>query len=494
MSSRVRLVPMDRRANATSGRSDWFTVEEASEILDVSPQYVRKLLAGGKLAGSKLGGRWITSIEALNSIELASEVGTINPPDIARKSRAQRSLKSLSFFTGAMGLDLGLERVGIEPILACEVDPAARATIRRNRPDLALIGDIRDYSAQRIREAALLGPDEEIDLVVGGPPCQAFSSAGRRQGFSDERGNVFLEFIDRALELRPKFIVIENVRGLLSAALKHRPINQRGKNFPSLSLAEQPGSALFAVLRRLRAAGYGVSFNLYNAANFGSAQKRERIVIVCSRDGTVLQHLRPTHSETGEFRLPAWRTVAEAFQGLEDVTHEHVNFPERRLRYYRLLGPGQYWRHLPPQLQEEALGKAFYSGGGKTGFMRRIAWDEPSPTLVTHPAMPATDLCHPEENRPLSIQEYMRLQDFPDDWFVEGTLLDKYRQIGNAVPGRLGSAIGQLLLNHLSGENPTPPLGFRFSRYNHTDERSWEEAFRERVSPSEQVSLFELVS
>ncbi len=149
-----------------------------------------------------------------------------------------------------MGLDLGLEKEGIQVLLACEIDAAARKTIEINRPDMALIGDIRDYSAAEIREKAGLSLTDEIDVIVGGPPCQAFSSAGKRQGFNDERGNVFLTFIDLITELKPRFAVIENVRGLLSAPLKHRPHEMRGKNLPPLSQDEQRGGALLFITQR----------------------------------------------------------------------------------------------------------------------------------------------------------------------------------------------------------------------------------------------------
>ncbi|MGL5134117.1 MAG: DNA cytosine methyltransferase, partial [Planktothrix sp.] len=217
-------------------------------------------------------------------------------------------LKALSFFSGCMGLDLGLEREGIEILLACELDRAARKTIETNRPDLPLIGDIRDYSATEIREKAGLSLATEIDIIVGGPPCQAFSSAGKRQGFNDERGNVFLKFIDLITELQPRFAVIENVRGLLSAPLQHRSHDMRGKNFPSLSQDEKRGGALLFIIQRLKEAGYSISFNLYNAANFGSPQQRERVIITCNRDGEKLPYLTPTHSEKELYGLTLWRT------------------------------------------------------------------------------------------------------------------------------------------------------------------------------------------
>lgn len=302
---------------------------------------------------------------------------------------------------------------------------------------------------------------------------QAFSSAGKRQGFNDDRGNVFLTFIDLLTELRPRFAVIENVRGLLSAPLQHRPHEMRGNHHPSLCQDEQRGGALLFITRRLREAGYGISFNLYNAANFGSPQKRERVVIACSRDGEKLPYLTPTHSETELYGLLKWRTLREVIEELPQDKHHFVKFPEKRLKYYRLLKSGQYWRDLPVELHQEALGASYHAGGGKTGFYRRLAWDKPAPTLVTHPAMPATDLAHPEADRPLSIEEYKRIQEFPDNWIIAGSLLEQYRQVGNAVPCSLGRAIARMLLTHLKGEIPISYPDFPYSRYHRTDDVSW---------------------
>lgn len=118
-----------------------------------------------------------------------------------------------------------------------------------------------------------------------------------------------------------------------------------------------------------------------------------------------------------------------------------------------MLKPGENWRNLPKELQPEAMGNSYHLGGGKTGFYRRLDWDSPSPTVVTHPAMPATELAHPTENRPLSIQEYKRIQEFPDDWVIEGSLLDKYKQIGNGGSRRAGQGNRQ--------DNRRPPPGSR---------------------------------
>ena len=138
-----------------------------------------------------------------------------------------------------------------------------------------------------------------------------------------------------------------------------------------------------------------------------------------------------------------------------------------------MLKPGQNWRNLPIELQPEALGKSYYLGGGKTGFFRRLAWDRPAPTLVTHPAMPATDLAHPEEDRPLSVQEYKRVQEFPDNWIIEGSILDRYKQIGNAVPISLGKAVGVCLRNALNNQQITQIDDFKYSRYTKTSDILW---------------------
>ncbi len=450
------------------------SVEDAARELRCSQQYIRSLIRANRLAAERVGRTWVVPVDAVQMFREQTERSKVS--DHKRKGRAASGrIVALSFFSGALGLDLGLEQAGIEVLLASEIDGPTRETITMNRPDIGLIGDIRDYSAGEIRGLAGLEAKEEIDLIVGGPPCQAFSTAGKRQGFEDARGNVFLTFIERILELRPKYAVIENVRGLLSAPLAHRPHERRGFGYPPLTPDEEKGGALLYILQKLRAGGYGVSFNLYNAANFGTPQKRERVVIVCSRDGRKLPYLTPTHSENGDFNLPKWRTVREAFRGLPKSGHNFVVFPEKRLRFYRMLKPGQYWKDLPKKFHAEALGNAIHAGGGRTGFLRRLPWEEPSCTVVTHPAMPATDLAHPEEDRPLSVQEYKRLQEFPDEWKLSGSIVDQYRQIGNAVPSSLGAAIGRLIVSDLRKQKITVVPSFAYSRYKFTDEESWEE-------------------
>ncbi len=460
---------------------DVISTKDVATQLEISEQRARALLRSGALEGRQVGKQWITTNEAVNAY---AKFGGVAPPeDRPRKPGKLPKVKALSFFSGAMGLDQGLEKSGIHILLACEMDKACRRTITANRPDIGLIGDIWKYEARAIKEMAGLSVDDEIDVIVGGPPCQSFSTAGARRGLKDERGNALLRYVELIIELKPKYAVIENVRGLLSAPMNHTPHADRIDGWEP-GLEERPGGALMHVLGMLRSAGYGVSFNLYNAANFGVPQSRERVILVCSRNGEKLPHLNPTHTQDSSHGLPKWRTLRDALNGLDPKSGDHQDFPEDRLRFYRMLGSGQYWKHLPISLHREALGASLDSGGGKTGFLRRLDWDKPSCTLVTSPCMPATDICHPTEDRPLSVQEYKRIQQFPDEWIVCGSITDQYKQIGNAVPVGLGEAVGNAILAHMKGKNKKPPIGFSFSRYKATDEVSWEQKIKGSIGAS----------
>ena len=463
------------------------SISHAAKLLNVSVQRVRTLCRNGDLIARKLGSFWLISQESVEryGLKTAHKIAEDHPA-YCTSTKTKRKPIALSFFSGAMGLDLGVEKAGFEIRLACEHDKYCRQTIALNRPNTALLGDISEHSAVDIRAAANLKESDEIDLIMGGPPCQAFSTAGKRKGFNDIRGNVFLKYIDLALELNPNYIVIENVRGLLSCPMEHRPHDQRGSTFPDLSTDELKGGALNFIINRLEAAGYGFSFNLYNSANFGTPQVRERVIIICSRDGNEPPYLTPTHSGNGELELPRWRDLKSCITNIEK--HHHLNFPEKRLHYYRMLKSGQNWRNLPVELQKEAMGKSYYSGGGKTGFLRRLDWDKPSPTLVTHPAMPATDLAHPVENRPLSIEEYKRIQEFPDNWELAGPLIQQYKQVGNAVPASLGLAVGKLIKALLASEALTGTSDFPFSRYRNTSHTEWIEVFEKQVKVHNQVA------
>ena len=397
-----------------------------------------------------------------------------------------KKIKALSFFSGAMGLDIGLEKAGIDVILACESEKFIRETIKLNRPKIKVLEDINNYSAKEIRKEAGLKSKEKIDLIVGGPPCQAFSTAGKRLSINENRGIVFIKYLELIKELNPTYFVIENVRGLLSVPLKHVPHDKRkGK----LKTKEEKGGTLNYILNYLNNIGYKVSFNLYNSANFGSPQIRERVIIIGNKKEK-LPYLTPTHSQHGEFGLKPWKTFKAAVKGLHNINHDYVKFPEVRLKYYKKLKEGQNWRNLPLKLQKEALGNSYYLGGGKTGFLRRLGWNKPSPTLVTDPMMPATDLAHPVENRPLSIQEYKRIQEFPDDWKLAGSIRNQYKQIGNAVPVSLGKAIGKLIAYHALRKKIIIINNFKYSRYLNTSDLDWHKNIDKKVALNQKTFNF----
>ena len=371
----------------------------------------------------------------------------------------------ISLFSGAMGLDLGLEVAGLDIALALECSSFPVATIVRNRPSLPLIDKpIEDVSSFEILQAAQLTAGQAF-AVVGGPSCQVFSTAGQRRSLADPRSSMFRHFVRVIREIRPKFFVMENVRGLLSAAVRHRPLKQRGPGYPPLEKEEQLGSAFRVVAETLRGLGYYCVFDVLNAADYGVPQTRQRLVIVGSRDGKKVRMPEPTHHSDGADGLPKWRTLGEALEGLDEDRPDFYLFCPSKARYLRLISEGGNWRQLPEELKSMALGQAFHSWGGRSGFFRRLSRKRPSPALTTRPDSKATTLCHPTELRPLSVGECARIQQFPDDWLFEGTVRKKYEQVGNAVPIGLGTAIGKSLIVAARSHAREERLG-RFETFN----------------------------
>lgn len=367
----------------------------------------------------------------------------------------------ISLFSGAMGLDLGLEAAGFEVVTALECDPHAAETIRINRPNLPVIPKkLEDVTTKEILGKAGLKAGGDF-IVVGGPSCQAFSTAGRRESLGDAqgRGGLFREFIRVVRESRPRFFVMENVRGLLSAAIKHRPLLERGPGHPGLLPDEELGSALRLVTTELRALGYYVTFDLLNTADYGVPQTRQRLVFIGSRGGENIQIPSPTHCGRGKDGLPKWVTLRTALKGLNEKNPAFYNFAPGKEKYLKLVPEGGNWRDLPEALKEEALGKAYASWGGRSGFFRRLSWDKPSPALTTRPDSKATVLCHPTELRPLTVGEYARIQQFPDNWQFSGSVREQYKQVGNAVPLGLGEAIGQAIKKAMASKRAPRPLG-----------------------------------
>lgn len=373
------------------------------------------------------------------------------------------SLTVVSLFTGAMGLDLGFEAEGFEVRLAVEKDPRAVETIEANRPRLPIIDrDIADVTTDEILEKANLQPGEAT-VLTGGPPCEPFSTAGRRLSVQDRRANAILEFMRVVNEARPRFFVFEQVPGFIRAAKRHISFYERvrkEKEGEELAPEERLGSAFDELMAAFEGTGYTVSFDhaspsssLLNAADFGTPQKRKRFILVGARQPPLPPLPTPTHGDPGSHEVSLgvrqqWMTLREAVNDLSDPCPEHLNFPSSWERFLDQVPPGGCWRDLPPELHEMALGGAYDAEGsglkgGRTGFLRRLSWDKPAPTVVDRPNTRAGCLCHPDELRPLSVREYARLQRFPDEWIFKGPLTARYQLIGQATPLPLATAIAR---------------------------------------------------
>jgi DNA (cytosine-5)-methyltransferase 1 len=356
------------------------------------------------------------------------------PSEDAQLENARHPYPVVSLFSGAMGLDLGLEQAGLRLAVAQDVDRWCVETMRRNG-HTAIDGDIRDWlstdpSARFLTDAAGIKASQ-VFAVVGGPPCQPFSTAGRRLGADDERGQLYENFVQVVKALRPRFFIMENVKGLASMPTS----------------TEDPDSVplLQTILSAFDAAGYKTVHGVLDAVHYGTPQFRERLVIVGSRDAEDIFLPLPSHFPFHQDPAMRWRTVADALHGLK-AAGPHATLSPQAAHYLAMVPAGGNWKNLPSHVAKEAMGGAYESGGGKVGFFRRLNWHEPSPTLVTAPNQKATMLCHPTELRPLSVKEYARIQAFADDWVFEGKVADAYRQIGNAVPVPLGRALGQMLI------------------------------------------------
>ena len=338
----------------------------------------------------------------------------------------------LSLFSGGMGLDIGLEQTCRFEISACiEKIPAFCQTIRLNR-------DAGRTQSRTLRvyedDISLLDPQVimndlglqsgEIDLLVGGPPCQSFSTTGRRGTIQDPRGTLLWQFLRFVEHLKPKMFIMENVRGLMSAALRHRPIKERPeKGGPPLAPDEEPGSVIRLFIEDLHNT-YRMDCFEVNAVNYGAPQLRERVLFIGNRYNRLVEFPRPTHGEavagaSSEFpglfdngvnnKLEPFKTLGQALCGLKETVPVIMDFSPRKKKYLEMIPPGGNWRCLPEQIAQEAMGKAYYAKGGRSGWWRRLSLDLPAPTILTMPNHAGTALCHPTEVRALTLRECARV-------------------------------------------------------------------------------------
>ena len=364
----------------------------------------------------------------------------------------------VSLFSGAGGLDLGLEAAGWRVRAQVEMDIDCVETLSRHaehskRDPLIVHSRIEDVSPARLRKSVGLRRGE-LSLLAGGPPCQPFTTTGLRRAISDRRASTaFPTYISFVAEFLPRALLIENVDGMLSAALRHRPLARRSMR--PLAPNERKGAFLHWLLGQLVGLGYSVTWGVVEAADYGVPQRRQRAVLIGVRNGKSCFLPEPTHGAPG---LPRVRTLRDAFQGVS--TDSPVQpLSERKRLVFDMVPPGGNWRDLPVRVRRSTMGAAWRAEGGKSGWWRRLALDAPAATILGMPDHSSTGLIHPDETRCLSVAECAAIQSFPSWVTFAGRPRSQYQQIGNAVPPLLAEALGRAIADHLRGRRqPYPPI------------------------------------
>lgn len=355
-------------------------------------------------------------------------------------------LSGISLFSGAGGLDIGIRKSGFDVLACIEIDPHACDTLReavidQNHSTQVIEQDIRRVNPEELMQSLLLAPGE-LDLLFGGSPCQSFSQMGKMGSIGDERGLLLFEFIRFAKALQPKVILIEQVKGVLTAKDSHG----------------ESGGVLKLLLNELASIGYLARYKVLNAANYGVPQLRERVFLVATNTGRTFDFPPETHSDPKQnslFQLQPWRTLQDALQGLRTPTLRGESQP--RDSHFDITPRGDKLRiagvpegqHLSAQMHLPASQRGGLSKKDTTKF-RRLAWCKPSLTLRC-----GETFYHPTEDRYLTPREYMRIHGYPDSYYLIGPIrgrtgtvkvLDQHRLVANSVPPPLGEIIGKAII------------------------------------------------
>jgi DNA (cytosine-5)-methyltransferase 1 len=413
---------------------NYYTIGETAEILSISKVTLRRWDKNGKLKSVRLPNNY--RVYTPESLEKYTQGVSIFDMEVLDEYHYTpiKPYSVLELFAGAGGLALGLEKAGLSCKLLVELDRWACSTLRENRPNWNVVeGDVSKQSFLQYKG--------KIDVVTGGFPCQSFSYAGKKLGLEDARGTLFYEFARAVKETQPLMCIGENVKGLVT---------------------HDNGKTLESMIHILDELGYDVvGSEVLKAAYFNVPQKRERLFLVGVKRGAGISFNYPKPSKE---MLPLSAALKAGSLYSTDVPASPGQvYPVRKKEIMDMIPPGGYWRDLPENIQKEYMLKSFYLGGGKTGMARRISWDEPCLTLTTSPAQKQTERCHPDETRPFTVNEYARIQTFPDDWGFQGSTNQIYKQIGNAVPVNLSYAIGKEIVKSLNEYTIREELKDRFS-------------------------------
>jgi DNA (cytosine-5)-methyltransferase 1 len=358
----------------------------------------------------------------------------------------------ISLFAGAGGLDLGLETAGFQTVAAIDLDADCCESLSKNQAaDISIPGSaeraylkgsrlvhspIEEVAARHFRPASA-SATWRPDLLAGGPPCQPFSSSGKQHSLNDPRGRLFEDFVRLAQALRPRLILFENVRGLVTA---------RGPN-------GKPGEALRLVLQTLESIGYATSCAVLNAADYGLAQRRVRLFILASQYAPLPRFPAPTHAEQGGADLfesrKRWISLGEFLAGQPPPRPEELTRP----------GP-----NLERQLRGVPEGSGLKSPGPKEPTRPGGHWGYKQGTFIADSSKPARTVTAASTQdwvrlpdgslRRLTFRECAALQGFPPEWKFVGTKASQFRQVGNAVPSVFGRVLGKALLDALETQRP----------------------------------------
>ena len=327
------------------------------------------------------------------------------PKKLIIKKKIKQKPTFIEVCSGCGGLSSGFINKGFKPIFLNEINKTFCDTLEANHSGVKILN-------QSMEDLNLEPYINSVDILMGGVPCQSFSQAGKRKGLKDKRGNLILTFIKMIEKLNPKIFLIENVKGLKT---------------------HEKGNTLETIIEKINEIGnYNTKYQVLNANDYNVPQKRERLIIIGVRNDIQKDYQYPIPVEY----KPILKDV------LEDCpTSDGYEYDEKKFKVLDLVPEGGCWVNLPETIQKEYMMKSYFSGGGKRGIAKRLDMNKPSLTLLTTPSQKQTERCHPTETRPLQILEYARIQTFPDDYIFKGTLAQKYMQIGNAVPVKLGEAL-----------------------------------------------------
>ena len=360
-------------------------------------------------------------------------------------------LTAIDLFAGAGGFSEGFRMEDFRILAANDFDKDAANTYRLNHPEVNFLdGPIEQISGKDLLKAACIRKGE-LDVLIGGPPCQAFSVYNHQRGFHDERSGLFREYIRIVEALEPKIIVMENVTGMASV---------------------EKGRAIFEITKSLEKLGYTVDHKILKAEDYGVPQERRRLIFLGVRHNFSFQWPDPTHIKSGNAKLKKCNTVWDAIsdlpklsidEGFEEGVYNtaplsdlqkylrkesslifnHVAPHLMPINMYRMkyIPQGGSWRDIPFDLLPEGMKRAKRSDHTKR--YGRLTKDGLSSTILTRCDPHWGAYIHPTQDRTLTVREAARLQTFPDRIRFMGARVEQYRQVGNAVPPLLGKAIAK---------------------------------------------------